>query len=108
MSLTVLSVGYALAPVGPDATGGAEQILSALDRGLVAAGHHSLVVAPTGSEIAGRLIATAPLPGRFTAAARRRAEALQRRRLRSLRSIWCIVTVSTLPNTCRRPRFRHW
>jgi glycosyltransferase involved in cell wall biosynthesis len=79
--LSVLGVGYALAPVGPDATGGAEQILSALDRGLVAAGHHSLVVAPAGSEIAGRLIATAPLPERFTAAARRRVETLQRRRI---------------------------
>ena len=46
MSLTVLSVSYPLAPVGPDAVGGAEQILSALDAGLVAAGHRSIVVAP--------------------------------------------------------------
>jgi glycosyltransferase involved in cell wall biosynthesis len=81
MSLTVLSVSYALAPVGPDATGGAEQILSALDRGLVAAGHHSLVVAPAGSETAGRLIATAPLPDHFTTAACRHMEGLQRRRI---------------------------
>ena len=36
VSLTILSVGYALAPVGPDAVGGAEQVLSALDRALVA------------------------------------------------------------------------
>lgn len=81
MSLAVLNVGYALAPVGPDAAGGAEQILSALDRGLVAAGHRSLVVAPEGSETAGTLLATQPLPERFTDAARRRAEALQRRRI---------------------------
>src|SRR5437764_10808824 len=50
--LTVLSVGYALAPVGPAAVGGAEQILSALDQALVAAGHRSLVVAPEGSHTA--------------------------------------------------------
>ncbi|MGE0260210.1 MAG: glycosyltransferase [Alphaproteobacteria bacterium] len=66
MSLTVLSVGYALAPVGPDAVGGAEQVLSALDQALVAAGHGSLVVAPEGSRVAGRLIATANLPARVT------------------------------------------
>ncbi|MGD9617845.1 MAG: glycosyltransferase [Alphaproteobacteria bacterium] len=63
---TVLSVGYALAPVGPDAVGGAEQVLSALDRALVAAGHCSIVVAPEGSLVAGRLIATAKLPARIT------------------------------------------
>jgi glycosyltransferase involved in cell wall biosynthesis len=78
MSLTVLSVGYALAPVGPDAAGGAEQVLSALDHALARAGHASLVVAPAGSKTAGRLIATDALPARFTAAARRRIEALQR------------------------------
>lgn len=82
MSLTVLSVGYALAPVGPDATGGAEQILSVLDQALVRAGHASLVVAPAGSKAAGRLIATDELPARFTAAARHYIEALQRRRIR--------------------------
>src|SRR4051812_10948952 len=64
--LTVLSVGYALAPVGPDAVGGAEQVLAALDRALVAAGHRSLVVAPEGSLVAGSLTATAPLPVHIT------------------------------------------
>ena len=44
MPLTVLGIGYTLAPVGPDAVGGAEQILAALDRALVEAGHHSIVV----------------------------------------------------------------
>ena len=29
--LTILSVAYKLAPVGPDAVGGSEQVLSALD-----------------------------------------------------------------------------
>lgn len=54
--LTILQVGYALAPVGPDAVGGSEQILSALDRALVEAGHRSVVVACEGSEAAGTLI----------------------------------------------------
>src|SRR5436853_1846366 len=78
MNLTVLNVAYPLAPTGPDAVGGAEQVLSALDRALVAAGHTSLVVAPEGSQVAGRLIATAPLPPRITDEARHRSEERQR------------------------------
>lgn len=54
--LTVLSVAYPLAPVGPDTSGGSEQVLSALDRALVAAGHRSLVVACEGSAVAGELL----------------------------------------------------
>src|SRR5947208_15449816 len=61
MPLTVLNIGYALAPVGPDVAGGAEQVLSALDHALVAAGHRSIVVAPEGSQTAGALVATAPI-----------------------------------------------
>ena len=52
--LTVLSVAYPMAPVGPDAVGGAEQVLSALDCALVAEGHRSLVVACEGGQVAGR------------------------------------------------------
>lgn len=37
MSLTVLSTAYPFAPVGPDAVGGAEQMLAQLDAALVAA-----------------------------------------------------------------------
>ena len=55
--LTVLLVAYPFAPVGPDAVGGAEQVVSALDRGLVAAGDRSIVVACEGSEAAGELVA---------------------------------------------------
>src|SRR5690349_14846803 len=55
MALTILSVAYPLAPVGPDAVGGAEQILTSLDAALVAAGHQSLVVACEGSQTSGRL-----------------------------------------------------
>jgi len=60
--LTVLSVAYPRAPVGPDAVGGAEQILSALDHALVQAGHRSLVLACEGSQVAGALLALPP-PG---------------------------------------------
>ena len=58
--LTVLSVGYSLAPVGPDAVGGSEQVLSALDTALVAKGYRSIVIAAEGSEAAGELIKAAP------------------------------------------------
>jgi glycosyltransferase involved in cell wall biosynthesis len=54
--LTVLSVAYPFAPVGFDAVGGSEQILSLVDRALVNAGHTSLVAACEGSRPAGRLI----------------------------------------------------
>ncbi len=54
--LTVLSIAYPLAPVGPDAVGGSEQVLSALDRALVAAGHRSIVVACDGSVVEGERV----------------------------------------------------
>lgn len=55
--LTILSVAYPFAPVGPDAVGGAEQVLAALDIALTKAGHRSLVIACRGSCIQGELIA---------------------------------------------------
>lgn len=55
MPLTVLNIAYPLALTSPDSVGGAEQVLSALDRALVKAGHTSLVVAAAGSEVAGQL-----------------------------------------------------
>ena len=42
--LTVLNDAYPLAPVDEDPVGGAEQVLAALDRALVRAGHRSAVV----------------------------------------------------------------
>jgi hypothetical protein len=66
MKLTVLSVAYPLAPVGPDAVGGAEQVLTSLDYALVDAGHRSLVVACEGSVTAGTLIATPAPKGPLT------------------------------------------
>jgi glycosyltransferase involved in cell wall biosynthesis len=60
MGLTVLNVAFPFARVGPDAAGGAEQILSTLDEGLEARGHHSIVVAVKGSEVHGELLAMPP------------------------------------------------
>ncbi len=56
--LTVLSVGYSLAPVGPDSVGGSEQVLAALNSALVAAGHRSIVVGCRGSSVQGELVET--------------------------------------------------
>jgi len=90
MSLTVLSVAYPFAPVGPDATGGAEQVLNLLDEGLVRRGHRSIVVACAGSSASGRLVATpavtGPIDDAVRAAGQRRtaggiAEVLERERV---------------------------
>lgn len=61
MPMTVLSIAWPFAPVGPDAVGGAEQILTALDAALAGQGHTSMVVACEGSKPAGELFA-APFP----------------------------------------------
>jgi glycosyltransferase involved in cell wall biosynthesis len=55
MPLTVLNIAFPFAPVGDNAVGGAEQILSDLDGALTAAGHTSLVVACEGSQPSGKL-----------------------------------------------------
>ena len=60
--LTILNVAYPLAPVGPDAVGGAEQILTRLDEAIVRAGHTSIVVAARGSSTQGALL---PIPAIF-------------------------------------------
>jgi glycosyltransferase involved in cell wall biosynthesis len=57
--MLVLEVAYPFAPVGPDAVGGAEQILTALDSALVCAGHRSVVIAGEGSSCRGTLL---PMP----------------------------------------------
>lgn len=56
MKYTVLSVAYPLTQVGPDAAGGSEQILTALDAALAREGHRSLVLAADGSRVSGELI----------------------------------------------------
>ena len=75
MSLTILSVAYPLAPVSPDAAGGAEQILASLDEGIVAAGHRSIVVAQAGSRTAGTLLPIAAPQGMLDEAVKREAHA---------------------------------
>lgn len=81
MGLTVLNVAYVFAPVGPDTAGGAEQVLAALDRALVAAGHRSLVIACAGSKTAGELLPTTALPERFTEQLRCQAQQSHRERI---------------------------
>lgn len=77
--MTVLQVAYPLAPVGPDAVGGAEQVLAALDRAVVEAGHRSLVVASAGSRVRGELLATRAHEGPFDEDATQSARARHRR-----------------------------
>jgi glycosyltransferase involved in cell wall biosynthesis len=60
MRQTILSVAYPLTPVGPDAVGGSEQILTLLDSALTKAGHESIVIAAEGSRVSGRLIPSPP------------------------------------------------
>lgn len=73
MAMRILSVAYPLAPVGPDAVGGSEQVLWELDRALTAAGHTSTVIACEGSRTAGKLFEVpavrGPIDGAVIAAA---------------------------------------
>jgi glycosyltransferase involved in cell wall biosynthesis len=73
MALTVLSVAYPFAAVGPDAVGGAEQVLGMLDEALAAAGHRSLVVACEGSRVFGELVPTSAAEGEIDEGQRRRS-----------------------------------
>lgn len=76
MKLSVLSVAYPLAPVGPGTAGGAEQVLGLLDAALVRAGHRSVVIACEGSTPAGTLIAIPDARGgELTEAVHQRAQA---------------------------------
>ena len=56
MSLTILSVAFPFAPVGPQAVGGAEHILNLLDQAIVTSGNTSLVAACKKSRPQGKLI----------------------------------------------------
>jgi glycosyltransferase involved in cell wall biosynthesis len=81
LSLTVLNVAYPFAPVTADPVGGAEQVLSALDRAVVEAGGRSVVLAAEGSAPAGELAALPRPPGEIDEAARTAAHAALRARL---------------------------
>ena len=80
--LRVLSVAYPFAPVGPDAAGGAEQVLAAIDAALVRAGHQSLVVAREDSRVAGTLLPIARTEGPVDTAAHHFAHESVRRTIR--------------------------
>ncbi len=84
--LTVASVAYPLAPVGPDSVGGAEQMLHRLDRALVAAGHRSIVIARVDSVVAGELVPIPHLAGPIDDATRHAARAAMREALRDVRA----------------------
>lgn len=58
MHLVVLNVANPFAPIGPDAVGGAEQIVTQLDAALTRDGHESIVMACEGSVTDGILLAT--------------------------------------------------
>jgi hypothetical protein len=72
--MNILSVAYPLLPVRADSGGGAEQIVSSMDRGLVAAGHRSIVIAAKGSQIAGELIESSAPAGEITEEVRQNAQ----------------------------------
>lgn len=78
----ILQVAYPLAPVGPDAVGGVEQVVFHLERGLAVRGVETVVVASDGSQVSGGLVPVPrihpPYDEEAIAAARRRhAEAIR-------------------------------
>lgn len=93
MKRTILNVAYPLAPVGPGAVGGAEQVLTHLDAALVRAGHRSLVVACEGSETAGTLLATPAARGTLGEEVHRRAQARHREAIDRALTRWPVDVV---------------
>lgn len=93
MTLTVLSVAYPLAAVGPDAVGGAEQILSRLDVALTRAGHRSIVVACEGSVTAGTLVATPAVRGALDPPSHRLSHVRHRRAIEAALARWPVDIV---------------
>lgn len=93
MTITVLNVGYPLAPVGPNAVGGAEQVLSMLDRALVRAGHRSIVIGCGGSQASGMLVEIPAETGLLDEAAKERAQQSVRAAIASSRAQWPVDVV---------------
>jgi glycosyltransferase involved in cell wall biosynthesis len=93
MALTVLNIAFPLAEVGPHAIGGAEQVVTLVDRALVAAGHRSIVVAPEGSRVAGRLLPTPRPPARLDRGAWVAAHEAHRAAIREALARWPIDLV---------------
>jgi glycosyltransferase involved in cell wall biosynthesis len=87
LKLTILSVAYPFANVGPDAVGGAEQVLAQVERAAVDAGHRSIVIAMEGSQVAGELLPIPRHEGVLDQATRAEAHAAVRHAIaRALRS----------------------
>ncbi|GGH32628.1 glycosyl transferase family 1 [Alsobacter metallidurans] len=70
MTGAILSVAYPFAAVGPDAAGGAEQVLSAVESAIVRSGRRSIVIAQEGSRVAGECVALPRVDAVLTEAAR--------------------------------------
>ena len=90
MTLTILSIAYPFAPAGPDAAGGSEQILAALDAALTRAGHRSIVLACEGSTAAGTLLAMPALADLDDPAQREAAQARYREAIAAALRRWPI------------------
>jgi len=71
MSLRILNVAYPFAPAGPDAVGGAEQVVSRLDAVLRRSGHTSILVGCKGSKAFGQLWEGPAIPANISAEVRR-------------------------------------
>ncbi len=82
--LTILSVAFPFAPVGPDPVGGAEQVLSTIDARIVAEGHASIVLAVEGSRAAGHLVTIPAQRGTLDERARELVHGAYRRELTRL------------------------
>ncbi len=82
--MLVLSVAFPLFPVSEGSGGGAEQILHVLERGLLEAGHQSIVVAAAGSQVSGTLIPTEAAGPIITDEDRLRAQQEHRNRIEEL------------------------
>src|SRR5947209_3006567 len=93
MRLTILSVAYPLARVGPDAVGGAEQVLTQLDAALTQAGHRSLVIACEGSKVTGTLIAVPEISGPLTEPAREAAQKQHRHAISCALEQWPVSLI---------------
>jgi glycosyltransferase involved in cell wall biosynthesis len=88
MRRTILSVAYPLAPTGPDVAGGAEQILSQIDRAITRAGWRSLVIAREDSKVSGTLVPIPRASGALTAGAIAQAQEWCRRKIARALERW--------------------
>jgi hypothetical protein len=90
MKFVVLNVAYPFAPVGPEALGGAEQIVAGLDAALTRSGHESFVMACEGSVAEGILLVTPKPSGVFHEVERHRIHEQYRFTLQTFLEKWPI------------------